>query len=160
MRYRMMAALAVSVALAACGGGPKEQAFTRADTDTIRKTAADLAAAYAAKNVEAAVDLFSPDAVFMPPNAPTLRGKDAIRTFFTKRFAENVQLRLEPQDVGGHGPIAFQSGTYSLTIERPGAAPVRDRGKYLFVSKLLNGKWLFEQTMWSSDLPPAANAQS
>jgi uncharacterized protein (TIGR02246 family) len=144
--------LALVVSAAACGG-KAEPGFTRADGDIVRKTAADLSAAYAAKDVEAAIALFSPDAVFMPPNAPTLRGKDAIRAFFTKRFAENVTLRLEPQDVGGSGPIAFQSGTYTLTIERD-KGPVRDRGKYLFVSKLLNGKWLFEQTIWSSDLPP------
>ena len=144
--------LALVVSAAACGG-KAQPGFTRADGETVRKTAADLSASYAAKDVEAAVALFSPDAVFMPPNAPSLRGKDAIRAFFTKRFAENVTLRLEPQNVGGGGPIAFQSGTYTLTIERE-KGPVRDRGKYLFVSKLLNGKWLFEQTMWSSDLPP------
>lgn len=151
----MTAALALSLAGVACGGGPKSPEFTRADGETIRKTASDLSAAFTAKDVEAAVALFSPDAVFMPPNVPLLRGKDAIRTYFTKRFANGAtNLRLEPQDVGGSGPIAFQSGTYSLTIERAGGAPARDRGKYLFVSKLLNGKWLFEQTIWSSDLPP------
>ena len=148
-------ALAVSLA-AACGGRTPGQEFTRADTDVVRKTASDLAAAYAAKDVEAAVALYSPDAVFMPPNVPALRGKDAIRAYFAKRFADGVSLRLEPQDVGGHGPIAFQSGTYTITFDRPGADPRRDRGKYLFVSKLLNGKWLFEQAIWSSDLPPAA----
>ena len=147
-----IAVLALGVAAAACGG-KRDPGFTRADGDVVRKTAADLSAAYGAKDVDAAIALFSPDAVFMPPNAPTLRGKDAIRTFFAKRFAEKVTLQLEPQDVGGSGPIAFQSGTYVLTIERS-SGPVRDRGKYLFVLKLLNGKWLFEQTMWSSDLPP------
>ena len=149
---KVVSIAAVLLTLAACGGKP-EPGFTRADGDVIRKTAADLSAAYAAKDVEAATALFSLDAVFMPPNAPSLRGKDAIRTFFTKRFAANVALRLEPQDVGGSGPIAFQSGTYTLTIERD-KEPVRDRGKYLFVSRLVNGKWLFEQAMWSSDLPP------
>ena len=148
------AALALSVVAVACGGRPQQE-FTRADTDTVRKTAADLSAAFNAKDVEGAVALYSPDAVFMPPNVPLLRGKDAIRTYFTKRFADGATgLRLEPQDVGGSGPIAFQSGTYSLVVERAGSAPTRDRGKYLFVSKLLNGKWLFEQAIWSSDLPP------
>lgn len=149
-----IAALAIGVAASACGG-QKATGFTLADADLIRKTAADLSAAYRAKDVEAAVALYSPDTVFMPPNVPLVRGKDAIRSYFTKRFAQGtIDLRLEPQDVGGSGPIAFQSGTYSLSIEREGTPPVRDRGKYLFVSKLINGKWLFEQAIWSSDLPP------
>ncbi len=154
-RAAITAALALTVAVSACGGAQQEPGFTRADVDVIKKTAADLAAAYGAKNVDAAIDLYSPEAVFMPPNAPLLRGKDAIRTYFTKRFAQGVTLRFEPQDVRGHGPMAYQSGTYILTIERSGAAPVRDRGKYLFVSRLLNGKWLFEHAIWSSDLPAA-----
>lgn len=157
-RTTTIAALAITMAVSACGGAKQEPGFTRADADTIRKTASDLSAAYSAKNVDAAVELFSPEAVFMPPNAPLLRGRDAIRTYFTKRFAEGVVLRLEPQDVGGDGQLAFQSGTYTVTIEKPGAAPIRDRGKYLFLSRLTTGKWMFHQSIWSSDLPPQVPA--
>lgn len=150
--------LALALAASACGGQKQEQEFTRADVDVIKKTAADLSAAFGSKNVDAAVELFSPDAVFKPLNAPALRGKDAIRLYFTKRFSEGVSLRLEPEDVGGHGPIAYQTGSYSLSIERAGEAPVRDRGKYVFISRMLNNKWLFERAIWSSDLPPPTAA--
>jgi hypothetical protein len=36
----------------------------------------------------------------------------------------------------------------------------RDRGKYLRVVRLMNGAWLTEKSIWSSDLPPKAPASA
>ncbi len=55
---------------------------------------------------------------------------------------------MEPEDVAGHGPLAYQSGTYTLT-----GAAARDRGKYLIVMRNMAGNWRMEYTAWSSDLP-------
>jgi ketosteroid isomerase-like protein len=151
----VIAALAVSVAVSACGGGTRGPEFGRAEADAVRKTAADLAAAFNAKDVDAIMALFGPDAVFMPPNAPLVRGKDAIRNYFKDILAKGATgLRLDVADAGGGGVIGFQSGAYALTYETPGQPPFRDRGKYLFVLRNLNAKWVLDQTIWSSDLPP------
>jgi hypothetical protein len=56
---------------------------------------------------------------------------------------------MEAEEVQGHGPLAYVSGTYSISYE--GGA--RDRGKYLRVLRLMNGTWRLEKTIWSSDLP-------
>ena len=89
----------------------------------------------------------------MPPNAPLLRGRDPLKSFYTDLVSKVSDIRLEPADVAGHGPIAYESGTYSMNT-----GATRDRGKFLFVLRNMGGNWRFEYTSWSSDLPtPAAN---
>jgi ketosteroid isomerase-like protein len=140
--------LAVTLGLAACGG-PKTEAFTRADADAIRKVDADFVVAFNAKEIDKILSMYTDNSVFMPPNAPMLRGIQPLKSFFADLFTRSASdLKMEPVDLAGHGPIAYQSGTYSLTT-----AGTRDRGKFLFVMRKMGDTWRFEYTIWSSDLP-------
>lgn len=142
------AMLALAIGAAACGGAPQEE-FTRADSDAIRKLDADFVVAFNAKDADKVLTMYTDNSVFMPPNAPTLRGTQPLKSFFGDLFARGAtDLKLDPVDVAGHGPIAYQSGTYSLTT-----AGARDRGKFLFVMRKMSGTWRLEYTIWSSDLP-------
>jgi ketosteroid isomerase-like protein len=153
MRTVMKAAsLAMALGLAACGG-PVQPAFGKTDSDAIRKSTADLAEGINSKNVEQILTLFTDNSVFMPPNAPLLRGREPLKSFYTDLVAKVSDMKLEPADIAGHGPIAYESGTYSMNI-----GTTRDRGKYLFVLRNMGGNWRMEYTSWSSDLPkPAGN---
>lgn len=144
-----VALLALTLGAGACAG-QKEEGFTKIDQDAIRKVATDLAEAFNAKDIDRILTLYADDSVFMPPNAPLLRGREPLKSFYSEMLARGAtDLKLEPKDVAGHGPIGYQSGAYTMTI---GAG--RDRGKYLFILKNLAGNWRFEYTTWSSDLPP------
>jgi ketosteroid isomerase-like protein len=145
-------ALALTLGLGACSG-PSEPAFGKADSDGIRKNTADLAAAINSKNIDQILSLYTDNSVFMPPNAPLLRGREPLKSFYTDLVSRVTDLKLEPADIAGHGPIAYESGTYMMNL-----GSVRDRGKYLFVLRNMAGTWRLEYTSWSSDLPkPAAN---
>src|SRR5690606_4335393 len=109
------------------------------------------AAAFNGKQMDAILDLYADNSVFMPPNAPVLRGREPLREFYEDLIGRATNLHLETEDVAGHGPLAYESGTYSL-VYQDGA--VRDRGKYVFVWRRTNGTWRTEKTIWSSDLPP------
>jgi ketosteroid isomerase-like protein len=96
----------------------------------------------------------------MPPNQPIIRGKEALKNFYddmlNKQGAANLKLNVD--EVSGHGPIAYQSGTYEMDLKPASGPSARDRGKYLFVLRKMggvNGSWKYEYTMWNSDLPPA-----
>ena len=144
-----MTALAALVLVTAGCGGPKGEEFTTADTAAIRKVDADFAAAFNAKEMDKLLALYAENSVFMPPNKPLLRGREPLKGFFADLFAQGAtDLKMEPVDIGGHGPIAFQSGTFTLTT-----GPTYDRGKYLFVMRRTGDRWLFQHTIWSSDLP-------
>ena len=148
MRIVMRAtALAVTLGLGACSA-PAGQEFGRTDAEAIRKNTADLAAAINAKNVEQIVALYGDSSVFMPPNAPLLRGREPLTSFYRDLTQRVSGLELEPVDIAGHGPIAYESGSYSMNVGN-----TRDRGKFLFVLRNTGGNWRFEYSSWSSDLP-------
>jgi ketosteroid isomerase-like protein len=146
-----MAALALSVVSSACSG-PKAQEFGAADTQAIRQTTTSLETAFNAKDTEKILALYTDNSVFMPPNKPLLRGRGPLQGFYDGLFkAGSRDLTLTVDDVAGHGPIAYASGSYSMMN-----GATHDRGKFLFVFRNLGGNWRFEYTSWNSDLPPAA----
>lgn len=154
MRHAVtIAALALTVAMSACATGANQQEFSRTDAETIKNNAAELSAAFNEKDIDRIVAFYADNSEFMPPNAPLLRGRETLKAFYGRMIDEGATgLKLEPADVAGHGPIAYASGTYSVSYPNGG----RDRGKYLLVLRNTAGTWRTEKTIWSSDLPPSA----
>jgi ketosteroid isomerase-like protein len=149
-----LAALALAVTVSACATAATQEAFTRADADAIRQSSVALAAAFNEKQIETVLGFYAENSIFMPPNAPQLRGRDPLQSFYSELMTKGASnLQLDPQEVAGHGPIAYEYGTYSIEL---GATAGRDRGKYVRVLRNMAGTWRAEKTIWSSDLPPAA----
>jgi hypothetical protein len=72
------------------------------------------------------------------------------------RFAQGASgLVMEPKDVAGSDAFAYTSGDYRLKLAPAGAPEQRDRGKFLWILKEYNGKWLLEYLIFSSDFPAA-----
>ena len=158
MRYVVRCALLVLIAgAAACASGGGGDEFTTQDRDVIRQRSQQLATAFNAKDMEAIIELYADNSVFMPPNVPTLRGREPLREFYQDLIGRATNLRLETEDVAGYGPLAYETGTYSL-VYQDGA--VRDRGKYVFIWRKMNDTWRTEKTIWSSDFPPPAPPKS
>jgi len=143
-----MAVCALSVGVSACGG-PKAQEFGVADQQAIRQVTATLETAFNEKDVEKILALYTDNSVFMPPNKPLLRGRGPLKGFYEGLLKGGAtDLKLTPADVAGHGPIAYESGSYSMMN-----GPTHDRGKFLFILRNMGGNWKIEYTSWSSDLP-------
>lgn len=152
----LCAVVALALAAAACSG-PKQQEFTKTDAQSIRQRNDTYVQAFNSGQVGQVLDYYADNSVFMPPNQPTVRGKDALKNFYEEMLKNGAtDLKLNVAEVGGSGPIAYQSGTYEMTYK--GHSPDHDRGKFLFVMRNMAGTWRFEYTMWNSDLPPHAAA--
>jgi ketosteroid isomerase-like protein len=150
MRYRVLVTmLGVILGVTGCAGTKSEE-FTTADAQVIRQRSQQLATAFNAKQIDAIVELYADNSVFMPPNVPVLRGREPLRAFYEDLIGRATNLTLETEDVAGYGPLAYETGSYSL-VYQDGA--VRDRGKYVFVWRKTNDTWRTEKTIWSSDLP-------
>ena len=135
---------------------PKSAAISDADKSALRTRNAQFAQGVMAKDWAGLAAGFSTDATFMPPNQPTVKGRDAIQSWMSN-FPPVTAFKLEPQDVDGTGDFAYIHGTYAMTIAPPGAPPVEDHGKYLEVQqRQADGKWLTVQDIFNSDLPPMA----
>jgi ketosteroid isomerase-like protein len=152
----LRAVLVPVVLLAAACSGPAAQEFTTTDAGAIRQQSDGLAAAFNATDTGKILALYAENSVFMPPNQPIIRGKDALKNFYDDLFQKQgaTNLRLDIAEVSGYGPLAYQSGTYEMDLKPPSGPPGRDRGKYLFVLRKMANAWKYEYTMWNSDLPP------
>ena len=148
MQYTAIVVLVLTLGVGACAG-TSQQEFTRADAEAIKKATADFTAAFNNKEIDKVIDFYVDSSVLMPPNKPLLRGRDALKSYYGSEVARGGQLTMEAEEVQGHGPLAYVSGTYAISYQ--GGA--RDRGKYLRVLRLMNGTWRLEKTIWSSDLP-------
>lgn len=150
------AVAAIALVAAACSSRSADE-FTAQDRAAIRQKNQEFVEAFNAKQIPKILSIYADNSVFMPPNRPIIRGIDALRTFYTDLLTQGAQnLRLDVTEVAGHGPLAYQTGSYELDYAPPSAASHHDRGKYLFVLRNMTGTWRLEYTMWNSDLPPVA----
>src|SRR3954471_14306833 len=134
MRNSVMFLMAALCVVAGCSGAKPGEEFGLKDQTAIRERTDGFVKAFNAKDVAQIVGLYAENSVFMPPNQPIMRGRDALKTFYDDLLKSGAtDLVLEVTEVSGHGPLAYESGTYEMNIKPASGATVHDRGKYLFV---------------------------
>jgi ketosteroid isomerase-like protein len=103
---------------------------------------------------------YASDAVLLPPNAPPVRGRDAIRQLWTAMISSGTfDLKLTTENVIQSGDMATEIGRYDLVVtpKAAGVAPVHDVGKYLVSWQKVDGKWQAIADAFSSNNPPPAS---
>lgn len=133
------------------------QSDTRAaDESALRKLDEEWSKAIGAREVDKTVSYYSDDAMLMPPDIPTLTGKEPIRglwktmldspSFSGGRTATKVE-------VARSGDLAYVSGTYEFKEQDDKGAPIVDKGKYVEVwKKQADGNWKCVADMFHSDV--------
>jgi ketosteroid isomerase-like protein len=137
-----------------------EQRVTGSDAaavqSEIERRLEEHAEALGERDVERCLRLYTERAVVRAANMEPVRGKDALRTFFTRWFEamtiENGEYVTEELDV--HEDRAYQIGTYSGTqVLRDGPA-VPDRGSFHIVwERQADGSWRYHRGIFNSSLP-------
>jgi uncharacterized protein (TIGR02246 family) len=161
-------AFAGMVGAAACQPRPRAIATTAAAVDqplaavdlaAIRAADSSFAGAAGAGDATAVAGMYLADARLMPPNTPTVEGRDAIRKFWTGLLgAYQVRFDVASEEIEGRGDLAYARGHYTLdgTAKAKGGAPIHDEGKFLEVlRRQADGTWRYAVDMYSSDLPAA-----
>jgi ketosteroid isomerase-like protein len=150
--------LSVVSLAAACSSAAPGEKFTMKDQTSIRERSDAFVKAFNAKDVGQILGVYAETTVFMPPNEPVIRGKEALKTFYDDLLKGGAAgLKLNVGEVSGEGSLAYQSGTYEMEVKGGPGGGTRDRGKYLFVLRKFNDAWRYEYSMWNSDLPVTAN---
>ena len=120
----------------------------------VRKTGDEWARNWNEKNLDYVVAAYAPDAVYLPPHHHAVHGRTAIREYLQGPLNHGVSdLRFDVTYVKQHGDVAWDVGTYRMSVPRSDGTKKEDHGKYLTVWKRAGGKWLITADAWSSDLP-------
>lgn len=111
-----------------------------------------------AKNVDSLMTYYAPEAVSYGFGAPA-SGTDQIRTEYTNMVKSTItipKINAGPVSFSNDGSMAFDHGTYSMTVTPPGGKPSNSTGAYLNVWKKMNGQWKLMAEM-STPVPASKN---
>ena len=97
--------------------------------------------------------MYAAGARVLPPNSPRVEGSQRIQEFWQSIIDLGAKLSLSTSDVEALGNVAYEVGTYELTL--PGNK--RDSGKYVVIWKREKGQWKLAVDTWNSDLPAPGN---
>ncbi len=124
---------------------------------TIRRAGEDWARHWNAGELDEVAALYAEDAVYLPPHHEAVHGRDAIREYLKAPIRHGVSdLAFDVTYIKQQGPVAWDVGTYRMTVPHADGTKKEDHGKYLSVWKRVGRNWLLAADAWSSDLPPSS----
>jgi len=137
---------------------------TRAtDEAALRKLDDEWSRAAGSRDVDKTISYYSDDAVMMPPNIPTLSGKEPIRALWQSMLGSpsfSGGWKVTKVEVARSGDLAYVSGNYEFNEKDDNGKPITDKGRHLEVwKKQADGNWKCVADMFSSDLPVAVPAE-
>jgi uncharacterized protein (TIGR02246 family) len=151
--------------LAGCAEPPKASppppADTRAaDEAAIHAAVKEWSASAQAKDADKFASFYAEDAVILLEDAPDISGKAAIREALGGMMQDpNFSLTFEPTKVvaARSGDLAYETGTYALTLSDPKKKASTEKGHYVVVwQKGADGTWKVARDVPVSDPPEAA----
>ncbi len=145
----------LAAAVLMVGAGSVRAQDIAADEVAIRLADTEMVAALNARNVDRWLTFFASDAKMMPPCAPAVVGKDAIRKLISEYVATpgfSVAHHLESVVVSKGGDLAYVSYSYELTVKDTAGKPVAEIGKDISLyRKEPAGSWKLIIDMWSEN---------
>jgi uncharacterized protein (TIGR02246 family) len=155
-RARVVLAITfLAVSLSTATGQKTSDTRAMAEAAIRAADAAGLKAAQA-KDVAGATANYADDASWLPPHAPIVRGKEAIRSAWTQ-FLATAGLKIDWQitkvDVSRAGDMAYTLYKYEMTMDAPNGSPIHDSGKDMGVwVKQSDGTWKIVADTFNSDI--------
>jgi len=112
--------------------------------------------ALARGDAAAVAQLYTPDALLLPPGRDPVEGRPAIAAYW-QGAAEGIGgATLDTVEVGDHGDEAYEVGRY--TLADPAGEPI-DRGSYIVLWRRVQGAWRLHRDIWNSSVPVPAPAE-
>lgn len=157
--YKFFLLFLISVFLISCSQ-PTAKFDSAAAKTGIDSGNAILSTSLAKGDTQAIANLYTKDAIVLPPNTEMVQGRDSIKSFWesvTKMGIVNIHLTTT--NITGSGNIAVETGKYDLEVYPEGKEAINDHGKYLVVWQQQNdNSWKIIRDMWSSDVVPTPPA--
>ena len=133
-----------------------------ADEAAIHAAVKDWSAAAQAKDADKFVSFYAEDATILLEGSPDFTGKEAIREAIGGMMQDPnfvLSFAADKVVVARSGDLAYETGTYSMTVSDAKKKPATQEGHYVVVwQKQADGTWKAVQDAPVSD-PPAAAAK-
>jgi len=139
------------IAVAGCSSSDIDMATEEA---AIRQVDSDIVAAINANNIDAMLVFYAEDARMLPPGAPPVVGKAAIRDLANSFVSAGVVVahNLENVVVSKGGDLAYVSYSYELSFTGPEGSTITETGKDITIyKKATNGSWKLAIDMWNEN---------
>jgi uncharacterized protein (TIGR02246 family) len=153
--FTLMLALACASSFAPASAAQTPQSTTSNIDAAISAVADAYVKATLAADAKAIADLYTDDAVEMPPNQPAVKGRAAIQQYYQKQFAAGkiARFSLTHLESRAMGDTGFDVGTYQQNITPATGAAMDDSGKYTVILKRTGGRWRVAYAIYNSDRP-------
>ena len=162
MLTRLSIPFGVALLIVAFGGCAQAPApdDTAGDLAKMQADALSWFDSYAKADADGMANLYTEDALLMPPGAAAVKGRSGIKTYLAddagKSKAAGISLKnASVTGAGVTGDTGWVSGTWTAT---DASGTTIDTGSYLSVHRKTNGSWLYVRDIWNSDHPPAPSA--
>ena len=103
------------------------------------------------RNFDALDQIYTTDARILPPGAPLVSGREAIKGFWFDmvRAVNGTAAVLESVDVMPAGDGLVEIGNATLTIEPAGQSEAQMEVKYVVFWKMEDGLWKWHVDIWN-----------
>lgn len=140
--------------LCGCAGNPSAQVDREAEIAAIKAMSDARAEAFRRGDAAAIAIHFAEQGVLMPPGAPVMTGREAVRAYYQKIFDEyETDLESGYDAVGVDGALAYGQGFAKVTLRpRAGGPPTSSTAKYINVlARQPDGSWKTTHDIWNSN---------
>ena len=139
----------LAAVLAACA--PAADPISPRDVAAIEAASRTWVETYNRNDWEALSELFTPDAVMMPPGVPAVQGRSAIAAWEATNEA-GFRIAFAIDEIDGSGDTGFVRGRSCVFIPTASGAYEVDVGKFLEIRKRqADGNWLIHADVFNSD---------
>ena len=148
--------LIFALTAAASLDGCARHADVAAEERTIRELERRWVQAVAAKDTTAIGNVYAEDGEFLPPGAPRVSGRAAVRSAWAALLkAPNLSLTFASSKVvvSSAGDLTVATGPYQLGMDGPKGQRIADAGKFVEAWTRVNGEWKVLGNIFNSDKP-------
>lgn len=155
MRYESLSTAIGGLVITACtasgGASIADEERRIRDIDTAWSRALQ------ARDLDTVMTNYTDDAVFLASGQPIVEGKAAIRAWFAARMERpDYAPSFAPTKivVARSRDVAYELGTFELTVTGADGKPVKATGKHLVAWEKRDGRWKVTAESVNGDTPP------
>lgn len=123
----------------------------QADVAAVRRILDTLVSTVNARDMNAALALYTDDAVLLPPDEETISGKEAVRAYYKTSLEASVpKIAIVSDEIGAEDGLAFSRGKIigQVTPGKEGAPRDLDFRYLMTLRRQPDGTWRIARVMW------------